>query len=276
MTYSKKLLFVLFLICNIGRAQLTLENIYPASIRFYLTQIAQNEYKYLWIDPQGNAFKLYNLNHSLMLSETVPITYSASSSVYNITFVSRSLFDCDSTNIEYGIVFLGNGGPGYPNPYFAVYRTNGVLFQKIDSVRFLNYSTGVMAGTYNNHTPVINTPAGSKLILAKPNGQPAIYSLCGNIPTGIVKNGGDTFDDALPFPNPTNKQITLPYTFPGNETKGKMLIYNNSGQIIKEFDVDNTFNSIVLNTTDLSPGIFFYELVVKGKKSGAQKFIVAD
>ncbi len=258
------------------KAQITLENLYSGTGKFVLTQIAPNQFKYFLFDPPTNQFKLYNLNHSLDMTVNIPLTFNLSSSQYYVSFVTKSLFDCDSTNIEYAVMFLGDGNAWYPNPYFAVYRTNGTLFQKIDSVRYFNYSNGINYGTYNNIVPIINTPAGTKLILSKPTGQAAVYSLCSFLPTSIVKNEYPFDEMGNPFPNPTNYQITLPYLLPKNETIGKLIITNSIGQIVKEFDVDDNFNSIMLNKNELSPGTYFYNIKSGQNNSETKKFILTN
>lgn len=259
-----------------GKAQMTLENLYTGQGKFVLTQIATNQFKYFLFDPPTNQFKLYNLNHSLYMTVNIPLTYNVSSSQYYVSFVTKSLFDCDSTNIEYAVMFLGDGSPTYPTPYFAVYRTSGTLFQKIDTVRYFNYSTGLQYGTYYNTVPIINTPAGAKLILSKPTGQAAVYSLCSVLPTNIVKNETPFDEIGNPFPNPTNNQITLPYSLPKNETSGKLVIVNSLGQTIKEFDVDSNFSSLILNKNELPTGTYFYQVKSGQTNSVAKKFIMTN
>lgn len=259
-----------------GKAQMALENLYTGQGKFVLTQIAPNQFKYFLFDPPTNQFKLYHLNHSLYMTVNIPLIWNVSTDQYYVSFVTKSLFDCDTTNIEYAVMHLGNGSPSYPNPYFAVYRTNSTLFQKIDTVRYFNFSTGLQYGTYYNTVPIINTPVGAKLILSKPTGQAAVYSLCSLLPTNIVKNENPFDEMGNPFPNPTNNQITLPYSLPKNETSGRLVIVNSLGQTIKEFDVDNNFSSIILNKTELTPGTYFYNVKSGQAKSETKKFVITN
>ncbi|MBK6835471.1 MAG: T9SS type A sorting domain-containing protein [Bacteroidetes bacterium] len=76
------------------------------------------------------------------------------------------------------------------------------------------------------------------------------------------------------YPNPTNSQITIPYSFSGNETVGKITIYDISGKLIKEFKVDNTFDKLIIETNDFSAGTYYYNLTTKMGVSDTKKIIV--
>lgn len=275
----KKLIVFFVMLQLTAKSQIiNLENTYTQAPYFILTQISPSNYKYILFDPFNSQFKVYNLNHSLYASVNIPLTYVQGSSQYYINFVTTSLFDCDSTNLEYSIMFLGNGGPAYPAPYFSVYRANGPLLQKIDSVRFTNWSTGMNYATNINAVPIIKTPAGSKLILNKVNSSggtagTSVYALCGTMPTNYYSS--QLLDEAeLPFPNPTAKTISLPYKLVG-ETHGKLVIYSIEGKSLKEFQIDNNFDHLILNTEDLSEGTYLYSVFSGSGKSEGLRFTVA-
>lgn len=271
----KNFIISCFLLTLTAKAQLTLESVYPTPGRSFLTTIAPNQYKYFFFDFALSQFKLYNLNHSVYMTVNVPIPYNSSTDNYSIGFVSKSLFDCDSTNIEYAMMNLKTGAADLA-PYFAVYRTNGTLFQKIDSVRYQNYGTGASQGTYYNLVPIINTPYGTKLLLSKPNGRAAIYSVCSLLPTNLLNNQTNPEELQLAYPNPTSNQINLPYKLSGNEQNGRLIIYNTMGQIIKEFDVDNSFNTIILNKNELPSGTYIYNIQCGGSVIKGDKFIITN
>ena len=95
-------------------SQLTLDASYSGVLNsekhFVYIDIDSNEYKYAVIDPYNSNFTLYNLNHSIYLSVALPLTYTFGSDEYTIAYISKRLVDCDSSNIEYIMSFLGNGG----------------------------------------------------------------------------------------------------------------------------------------------------------------------
>lgn len=273
------ILLGLMMVLAICKGQMTLEATYPSSSvnagkRFLLTQIEAMQYKYLVVEPTASQFKLYNLNHSLYMTVNIPVPFSSSLNNYNVCFVTKSLFDCDTSNIEYAIMNLGDGSPTYPTPYFAVYRSTGTLLQKIDSCRFLNYGSGLVYGPYMNPVPIINTTAGAKLILTHVNGSVKVYGLCSLLPTNISNINSNPFLDNLPYPNPTSSKINLPYKLADGET-GFIFIYDISGKKIKEYLVDSNFESLSPEIADFSSGEYFYSLKTNSGESKAKKFIVA-
>ncbi|MCU0360622.1 MAG: T9SS type A sorting domain-containing protein [Bacteroidia bacterium] len=279
----RKVLLFLFFAFQVGKAQLIYETTYTgAPWPFILTQISQNEYKYFVFNDVTNQIHLYNLNHSLFLTTTVPVIFSNNN--YAVNFVSRSLFDCDTSNIEYAIAYSG-GSPSFPAPYFAIFRINGTLFQKIDSVRFINYSNGLAYATYNNAVPIINTPLGTKLILSKPNNNIVVYSLCGTLPNECANEIVTDIEDfsprdkhvqKLPYPNPMEETIHLPYDIPNNGKPGKMKVYNSMGQLVKEFEIDGNFKNIILFKGDLPSGTYIYNTIHDGELSASLKFVLTD
>ncbi len=109
-----------------------------------------------------------------------------------------------------------------------------------------------------------------------------IYSLSGSLPcdacggpTSIVKNNSTT-TNTLPnaYPNPTSTQITIPYTLTNSDTKGKINIYDINGKILREYNVDNTFEILILDTQEFSAGTYYYNLTSNSGVSDAKKIIV--
>src|SRR5689334_14495004 len=69
---------------------------------FYPVQISNTETKYVSLDTSSNTFNLYNMDFTpFMLNIAVPEPYYSPDSnyLYQVIYVSRSLFDCESTNI---------------------------------------------------------------------------------------------------------------------------------------------------------------------------------
>jgi len=88
------------------KAQITLDAIVePLGIGydFYTVQISENETKYFQADTSTNTFDLYNMDFSPFLTDIeVPEPFNITSAApMQALYISRTLFDCDSTNIEY-------------------------------------------------------------------------------------------------------------------------------------------------------------------------------
>lgn len=254
-------------------SQLTLDATYNGATssgkHFLYIQLDSADYKYVVMDPLNSQFTLYNLNHSVYLNVTVPISYVGGSTQYTISYISRSLVDCDTSNIEYILSMVGDGIPNSYPKQTLIYSTNGTLLQTIDSCVFINYSDGWKYGPEYNK-PIVNTPNGTKLLLRHLNGDAKVYNLCGELYQSIDEVNED-FGLSPAFPNPTSDYITIPYSFPDNISKGQIMLYDISGKLIKTYKVDRTFTELIISTEQLSSGTYYYNLqtdteVIKGNK----------
>jgi len=202
----------------------------------------------------------------------IPITFVSGSSQYTIAYVTKSLFDCDTSNIEYALSFLGNGFPtSYPKRFY-VYRTNGTQLENIDSCCFMNFSSGQQFGPLYN-APIVNTPVGTKLILRCLDGSTRVYNVCGNLPGNV----DDIYKEYIlgdPYPNPTDNSTTIPYTLPDGESTGELVFYDVTGKEIKRFKVDKTFTQILISSADLAPGTYYYHLQTAKNTSEGKTLVV--
>lgn len=267
------LFFTLFFTNLLFSQQLTLDATYngaaQGSNHFLFVQIDSADYKYVVMNPVNSQFTLYNLNHSIYLNVAIPTTFLNGSMTYTISYISKSLIDCDSSNVEYILSVMGDGVPNSYPKKVLIYRTDGNLLQTIDSCVFMNFSDGKKYGPEYNK-PIINTPTGSKLILRHLNGDVKVFNLCSSLPQNIDEGNIDV-ESKSPFPNPTNNFITLPYSIPSNEKVGEVIIYNLSGQQVKSYLVDKNFSELKISLKELPSGTYYYILktknqVIKGEK----------
>ena len=129
----KKILIpaLFFVLGNIiCKAQITLEQTYsvPPGKTFYFTDLGNNNFKYFLIDYYNNYFSLYNLDHSPFMLNIVP-GINLDSGKFTIGYITTSLFDCDSTNIEYAI--MANGGTTIVDPFYISELMEHNCFKKI-------------------------------------------------------------------------------------------------------------------------------------------------
>ena len=263
----KKLLFItasILMLSNANiQAQVNYENTYlttnPGQESLFLTNLGNDNYKYVVFDYYNDKFSLYNIDHTpFMLNISFPI--STDSAVYRIGYITNALFDCDSTNIEYALMTT------FPDDTrkFLVYRTDGTLIFSKDSVT-VPYCYGCNVGTVEIKG-IVNTPAGAKLSLFKYiNGyqQSFIYGLCGILPSNITEINHSTSYVKV-FPNPVSHQVTFEIIPPSNLEKYELTIFNSTFQIIK-IAVINGEAQMNLNTETLSSGEYFYSLQNKNK-----------
>jgi len=258
-----------------SNAQINLEHTYTVSQGTFvignpsIIQIDSNQYKY-FLRTSDNSFSLYNLNHSLYQSVTLP-SFVTSQAVNQPVFqyVTKSLFDCDSSTLEFMVSYqIGSSDPPFVNS-LAVIRENGdILFSK-DSCGPYTFIGGVALTTY----PITKTSDGSKLILYNQFMNEAyVYSLCGE----YYGEFGINAEDQLAYPNPTTEFIKLPYKLPENDISGTIEIINSNGVVVKTAVVDKSFLTLHLDVSQFDAGEYFYRLKSPGTTNPtSNRFIVS-
>jgi hypothetical protein len=250
-----------------AQGQINLEATYPnaaglANTEFGIVNLGNNDYKYLFLQATSHIFRLYDLNHSLFLTVNIP---AVTSNVFPIQHLSRSLFDCDSTNIEY---IMNCDQP----PHVYVYRTDGTLLFEADSVHgyFVLSNSGGFDKQY-----ITSTPSGTKMELDHMDGSVRVYSLCGILPASISDNDFTTLENKLlAAPNPSIAFTKLFYQLPHDVNEGEILIYNTQGDLIKKYKVDHTFEYLNLSTIDLGAGTYYYSLQSNSGIIATKKLLV--
>ena len=256
-------------------SQITLDNIvgstYQIGWSFFPVQLDANETKYLFRDTTANTFSLYNMNFSpYLLNVALPGAYNYN---YQIMYVTRRLFDCDSTNIEY--VYSAPLSLTLP---FSIYRTSGTLLFKLDSAAG-PYCYGCFGGADEVH-PIRNTSAGAKMFLMKydptyTNTKTYVYSLCASLPTGYYELSNKLSTEVKVFPNPTNNQLIFEVDIAGNISKYNLTIYDVNGKEIKK-ESDIKTRRFTLDASNFASGVYFYSLTNDSKTINSGKFIMTN
>ena len=261
------LTLILFPFFFISTAQISLDTIYlNSAYKFYYINLGNGVYNYLRIDT--NNFTLYNLDHSVNISgffpvvQTTPIKYKAQ-------FFTNSLFDCDSSNIEY-ILFEWDCTVPICIYNTKIYRTDGTLLFSQDSV------SGVLSmggpGIFSSY--INNTPLGTKMILEHYNKDVFIYNLCDSLPTNYFFLQNDQEPSYMnAFPNPASKYTIVKYKLPENAENATLVFYNQNGVEVKRFLVDKTFDHLRISTDDLPSGIYYYQINSSAGASEGKKLI---
>ena len=90
---KKSILLLVFLVTMMtSNAQISLEKTYNASTG--ITQLAISGYKYFLMDVVNNQCRVYNMDHSLW--KTINLSVPSGMYLYDIKFVSETLFNSDS------------------------------------------------------------------------------------------------------------------------------------------------------------------------------------
>ena len=269
------ILFVCILISLQTKAQISLENTYPASsnnVQVFLTRLTKSGYKYAFADAVNNTLKLYNMNHSLFKTMSVPVP-NGYSIYFGPAFVSDSLFNTDA-NVEYAVSFLQSNYTITPATYqslTSIISENGTVITTIQQSRVF----GVFNTGPNGWKLVAYVDSTNNMQLKEIK----VYSLVGSMPSINNNNGTPTGNTQLdkqtpmlsnPFPNPSQNKVIIPYSCPAGTT-AQLNIYDISGHEIKSYSIDSAFNTVELDNTDLPSGTYFYSI---SGTNGARKMII--
>ena len=91
------------------------------------------------------------------------------------------------------------------------------------------------------------------------------------IPDEITDSSGKTSPgkEKLPvanritiYPNPAANNLTIRFNLSDPFHVGKFIVYNILGEQLREFDLSNNNQDIILNTGDFRNGIYYYKLVL--------------
>jgi hypothetical protein len=287
---SRMLSFLLaILLSSAGtQAQVTYEGSYPTLFNSphsfpVLLNMGHDDYKWMSVDYTNNQFNLYNLNHTLYTTVTIPVPLYNPTRNY-IAYVSWSLFDCDSSDFEYVVI-----PHNYLNDDFYIFRQDGTQLFREDSVSVYTCST-CAEGAYDMR-PIMNTPSGAKLMLQKNfaasnTTRVQVYSLCGFLPC-VAQCGNEVTSVGLQeqktmagsfvnvFPNPSETVINFAFDLPSNTKEIEMKILDVSGKLIKTIKIDSSQRSCQLDNTGFVPGLYFYSLSSKDKILQNGKFVVS-
>lgn len=76
-------------------------------------------------------------------------------------------------------------------------------------------------------------------------------------------------------PNPFSESTVIRYFIPEDLSGNAYYVfYDIQGKEIKNFKVDRTFNSLLISTSDIPSGTYYYQLQTNGQSSNGKKLIV--
>lgn len=259
---SRIRIFLLLVIIPFSlNAQILLEKTYSSGATtssFSLNPVYENIFsntgkiaKYLTVDNRDFTYKFYNIDHSLY--KTKIITPPTGYSLYAQYLFSTKTFNTDE-KVEFVVIYskLTGGNTTY-------------------SMRIINEDGGLLKdlGNYTYIQTLTGSDGKNRIICGKPTvvytNYPTeyhfeyvydIYSITGSISAQV--SSAIDLKMELPFPNPANSIINLPYTLE-NGTSALMRIFNLKGQEIEQKIIDSQFKSIELSVNSYKSGIYIYE-----------------
>jgi len=265
----------LLLTFNFVKSQITLDTLVFPQIgyighSFKPVQISETETKYFWADTVTNTFSLLNMDWTPFISNiSVPLPFGPYD--YQCLYITRSLFDCDSTNIEY--LYTAPTGGGLDRKIFVM-RTDGTQLFQIDSA-FCQYCFGGCLGGSDWVKPIENTSAGAKMFVIKTQTPGVyVYSLCGSVPVNIFDFTSSNNSFLKLYPNPTSSSVTFLINPPDNSKVYDLVIFDNQAKVLSRTSIPIGENKMTINVSDFSSGSYFYSLCTKEKSFQTGKFIL--
>lgn len=263
-------------------AQINLEQSY-SSTNLGLIKLSVSGYKYF--EKDSNDIILYNLNHTVFRTITIPALPTTSGNIV-VNYISEDLFDTNPTDIEYLVTYIDTIGPlPLGQRHVAVFDENGNTLFTRDTAELAGSSVP-LAGVSGT---ISATTSGVKMILLHyPTQTTEVYSLpgvltcmeCnGGIISGIqpepVQENGEQ-QQLIPYPNPSNTSTTIPYELPEGVHSGQIAIYNMLGEEVIRYHVTDTFSSIVIDRGELPSGMYTYMLVTGSDAIPGNKFVISE
>lgn len=254
-------------------AQFTYEHTYTIGFGMeglFLTNLGDFNLKYVIYDYWHDQLSLYNIDHTPFMLN-VPLGVSTDSGYsYTIGYITNSLFDCDSSTVEYAQFATG----AQDDKTFWVFRTDGTLLFSRDSVT-IPYLNGANNGSVTVRG-INNTNAGTKLTLFNHDLEFFIYSLCGTLPTSVanMNQRGDDNEYVKVYPVPANNKVNFTITPPDNFMDYKLIISDAQFRTVKAITIRGQ-REISLDSNTLSAGNYLYTLQCKNRLIQDGKFIIS-
>jgi hypothetical protein len=220
-------------------------------------------YQYVNVNRHGKYISIYNMSHALVKTISWASFPVSTSGINNNGFLyfSQLLFNTDN-KIEF--MYITN-----PPLYTGIYNEDGILL-------FSDTAYPAIIPNYAlQQYPIYNTPVGTQMILSYSNGQAKVWGLAGTLTTAVDRaNHPTNIGLGNAYPNPTANTTTIPYTLPQGTNQAELVFYSTQGTEVKRFKVDGTFSSLLISTSDIPAGTYYYNLQIGGDASATKKMVV--
>jgi Secretion system C-terminal sorting domain len=189
-----------------------------------------------------------------------------------VYYPSESLFNID-TFLEVAVYYnrVGSGGFGP----LCIINENGIITDSIPQVEITNSSGFSVFEATSGVFKAIATTSTGVVIYDLPGTIPC--STCGSISLGLAKKDKKKQREGIEtnvMPNPSKDQFKITFQLPEGARDGKLSMYNTNGQLVKSYVVDNRFGFLLIDSKDLTPGLYYYNVVSNGSISESQRVVV--
>jgi len=242
--------------------------------------------------------RIYDLNLNPVKNIALPLlnwpgygqAFAGNQQGSKLMYVSDHLFNADNS-IEFIVTYVAGGG--------SACSTGLGTFAKDSSVAYVMNENGVILATLANESRCgymsfnfnfnyySDGNTFSKLLVVSGIGsqlKSVVYNLPGflpcetcSMPTGFSSQGANSTDGMKVNvqPNPSSSDFTFQYTLPKDKQNGELTITDIGGSQVKTVNVTNQSGSVSVNMSDLSSGVYIFQLKSGTSQSLPQKIILA-
>jgi hypothetical protein len=248
-----------------AHAQITLENHYLGLFDATPVEIEGEGWKYYGVDTSTMQIRIYNADHSLWRTVTLPIqVYQRNLVVYN---VSSKLFDADQ-DLEFLVNWVDPGPP--LTARLAVLSESGVQHQ------FSSPGTYVPAIPHIfkvNNSWKLEVLSGKIPSTLGHTNLTSIYSLPGTLPASAGRPANGTEGKGmLPYPNPTTDEVGFLLPAPASG-EGELIVRDAAGRHVRTVRMARGDKDVTISMADFAPGVYNTELRVDGTVRSISQFV---
>lgn len=244
------------------RAQIGYEASYSHSGAF--VQLTNSGYKFYLMDVGNEQCRIYNTDHSIW--KTINLNVPDNHYLYDIRYVSENLFTNDNTLALCYIYYNYDEVNQFYTYTAKVITEGGTELLSIPGAQYVYVNSLGTEGTkltvyvydYSVYPSTIQT---------------VIYSLPGQLVSNGA-NGAEIVQLPPAYPNPAVDYAIIPYEIPGGADRGKIILNDEAGKMIRTYEVDRNFKTLHVDTRQFPKGIYFYHIENGDFTSEAGKIIV--
>jgi hypothetical protein len=106
------------------------------------------------------------------------------------------------------------------------------------------------------------------------------FQACANTIVEVVPpNTGKLFENhqisiSNPYPYPANEVVSFNYQLLQNNIDAKIELYDVLGNEVGSYRLQSEYNKVVIQTSSLKTGVYFFTLIIDGKNMITKKLVV--
>ena len=245
----------------------------PNNAPLQVVNLLLNGKKYVLQDMIDNQVRIYNLDYSLWKTINLPpITGSSPASAY---YISENLFKLDG-KVDMAVLYGGSGSGTTGNTNLIIDETGAIINTIDSSDAIVVYNTGTdsfvaVTGVYPNG---VNNAGNVMKIYSLPGTVPCSSCTSTSLGMGRVANGNSDGSLSNAVPNPTSGNVRISYSLPVGISNGTIMLTNQLGQKMQTYKVTSNTPYIIISTTGLATGIYYYTLTAIGMNPITKELVV--